>query len=89
MVVANVVSSLTDIAFASGRSDIFQLNAVTANKLLTAMNECSEWGQIYIMDALARHQISEPQEAESICERVTPRLQHGNSAVVLSTIKVT
>lgn len=31
---------------------------------------------------------SDGREAESIIERVTPRLQHANSAVVLSAVKV-
>ncbi len=33
-------------------------------------------------------QISEAKDAESIVERVVPRLQHANSAVVLSAVKV-
>eukprot|EP00002_Diphylleia_rotans_P012751 TRINITY_DN2492_c0_g1_i1.p1 TRINITY_DN2492_c0_g1~~TRINITY_DN2492_c0_g1_i1.p1 ORF type:complete len:901 (+),score=230.67 TRINITY_DN2492_c0_g1_i1:66-2768(+) len=88
MVVANAVSSLTDIAESSGRSDIFELSSSLVNKLLTAINECAEWGQIYILDAISRYTPSEPQESDSICERVSPRLQHSNSAVVLTTVKV-
>ena len=32
--------------------------------------------------------VKDAREAQSICERVTPRLSHANAAVVLSTIKV-
>lgn len=32
--------------------------------------------------------MSDPKDAEKIAERVLPRLQHANSAVVLSAVKV-
>ena len=44
--------------------------------------------QVYILDAIAKMQIKEAKDAESIVERVVPRLQHANSAVVLSAVKV-
>lgn len=44
--------------------------------------------QVFILDALAGFQAESPKDAEAIIERVTPRLQHANSAVVLSTVKV-
>jgi len=53
------------------------------NKLLTALNECTEWGQIFILDAVAEYIPIDNREAQSICERVTPRLSHANAAVVL------
>ena len=40
------------------------------------------------MDALSRYKATNPREAEDIVERVTPRLQHANCAVVLSAVKV-
>jgi AP-1 complex subunit beta-1 len=43
---------------------------------------------VYILDAIAKMQITESKDAESIVERVVPRLQHANSAVVLSAVKV-
>lgn len=49
---------------------------------------CSRWGQVFILDALSRYKSRDAREAESIVERVTPRLQHANSAVVLSAVKV-
>ena len=47
-----------------------------------------KWGQVYILDFIAKYSPSEPTEAENIIDRVVPRLAHGNSAVVLSAIKV-
>jgi AP-1 complex subunit beta-1 len=44
--------------------------------------------QVFILDALAACETSDPKDAEKIVERVLPRLQHVNSAVVLSAIKV-
>lgn len=44
--------------------------------------------RIFILDAVAEFQPADQREAQSICERVTPRLSHANAAVVLSTIKV-
>uniref|UniRef100_Q5SVG4 AP complex subunit beta n=1 Tax=Mus musculus TaxID=10090 RepID=Q5SVG4_MOUSE len=63
-------------------------NPMSINKLLTALNECTEWGQIFILDCLANYMPKDDREAQSICERVTPRLSHANSAVVLSAVKV-
>jgi len=82
MVVANAVAALAEI----GRDDF--MNRGVVNKLLTALNECTEWGQIFILDSVAEYAPQDAREAQSICERVTPRLSHANAAVVLSTIKV-
>lgn len=49
----------------------------------------SRWGQVFILDALSRYKAADAREAENIVERVTPRLQHANCAVVLSAVKVT
>ena len=43
--------------------------------------------QVYILDAIAKIPVQEAKDAESIVERVVPRLQHANSAVVLSAVK--
>jgi AP-1 complex subunit beta-1 len=55
---------------------------------LAALNECTEWGQVFILDSLAKYTPADGREAEGIIERVTPRLQHANSAVVMSAVKV-
>ena len=46
------------------------------------------WGQIYILEALMFMVPSDSGDAEMIAERITSRLQHTNSAVVLTTVKV-
>jgi len=87
MVVANAVAALTEIQDASGKQ-VFEINKNVLHKLLAALNECTEWGQVFILDCLANYTPQKSQEAELIIERVTPRFQHANSAVVLSAVKV-
>jgi len=89
MVVSNAVASLAEIAETSEMGQkVFQINTSTLQKMLAALNECTEWGQVFILDSLALYVPADYREAESIIERVTPRLQHANSAVVLSAVKV-
>ncbi|KAH7862277.1 hypothetical protein Vadar_002416 [Vaccinium darrowii] len=87
MVVANAVAALAEIQENSS-SPIFEITGNTLSKLLTALNECTEWGQVFILDALSKYKAADAREAENIVERVTPRLQHANCAVVLSAVKM-
>ncbi|XP_031124771.1 beta-adaptin-like protein B [Ipomoea triloba] len=87
MVVANAVAALAEIQENSSRP-IFEITSHTLSKLLTALNECTEWGQVFILDALSKYKATDAREAENIVERVTPRLQHANCAVVLSAVKM-
>ena len=86
-VVANAVAALSEIAESSGK-DVMKVSAAVLQKLLAALNECTEWGQVFILDSLAKYTPADGREAEGIIERVTPRLQHANSAVVMSAVKV-
>ncbi|KAK1308250.1 Beta-adaptin-like protein C [Acorus calamus] len=87
MVVANAVAALAEIQ-ENSHMPIFEITSHTLSKLLTALNECTEWGQVFILDALSRYKAADAREAENIVERVTPRLQHANCAVVLSAVKM-
>ena len=51
-------------------------------------NYANRWGQIYILEALMTFVPQEAKEAEIIAERIIVQLQHGNSAVILTTIKL-
>lgn len=77
-----------DIQEKSQDSSTMLINSIILQKLTTALNECTEWGQITILDALADYEPKDSSEAERIIEKVTPRLQHANGAVVLSAVKV-
>lgn len=46
------------------------------------------WGQVFILNSLSKYRADDSRDAENICERVAPRLNHANSAVVLAAIKV-
>ena len=46
------------------------------------------WGTIYILDSLLRYVPERHVDAEMVAERVMVQLNHANSAVVLTTIKV-
>ncbi|KAJ8611669.1 hypothetical protein CTAYLR_007894 [Chrysophaeum taylorii] len=87
-VVANAVAALNEIAETSGDDSVLELSTSALQKLLAALNECTEWGQVSILDALAKYAPSDAKDATSIIERVGPRLQHANSAVVMSAVKV-
>ncbi|KAF6749505.1 clathrin binding protein [Ephemerocybe angulata] len=99
MVVANTVAALTDIHIAATSSEpstssidnsstVFHITTAILNKLLVALNECSEWGRVAILNALARYTAADDKESEHICERVVPQFQHINGSVVLAAVKV-
>ncbi|CAM6037567.1 unnamed protein product [Sphagnum compactum] len=87
MVVANAVAALAEIQEGSSKL-VFEITNHTLFKLLAALNECTEWGQVFILDALSKYKSKDGRDAENIVDRVTPRLQHANCAVVLSAVKV-
>ena len=72
MVVANAVAALSEIY--DGQDATF-LDQGSLTKLLRALNECTEWGQVFILDAIAGYDASGEKEAEMIIERIIPRLQ--------------
>nr|CDS20191.1 AP 1 complex subunit beta 1 [Echinococcus granulosus] len=91
MVVTNAVAAISEI-LETTQSDaainLLKIDQQIVNKLLTALNECNEWGQVFILDAITEYTPSDEREARGIIERVMPRLQHANAAVVLSAVKV-
>eukprot|EP00746_Dinoflagellata_sp_MGD_P007537 gnl/MRDRNA2_/MRDRNA2_114934_c0_seq1.p1 gnl/MRDRNA2_/MRDRNA2_114934_c0~~gnl/MRDRNA2_/MRDRNA2_114934_c0_seq1.p1 ORF type:complete len:910 (+),score=206.89 gnl/MRDRNA2_/MRDRNA2_114934_c0_seq1:124-2853(+) len=88
MVVANAVAGLTEISETRGKGVLNLDDEATIPKLLAALNECTEWGQVFILDALAMYKPVDSKDAESIVERITARLSHANPSVVLAAIKV-
>ena len=93
---ANTVAALTDIHIAATSNPnvsptdpgIFNISANILNKLLIALNECSEWGRVAVLNALSRYVAQDEKESEHICERVVPQFQHVNGSVVLAAVKV-
>jgi AP-1 complex subunit beta-1 len=98
-VVANTVAALSDIHNAATAQlpdggelsaddpACFTVSTATLNKLLIALNECSEWGRVAVLCALGRYRTVDEKESEHICERVVPQFQHANGAVVLAAVQ--
>jgi len=87
MVLANAVSALTEMS-EGAEKDLLQLSKSSIVKMLTAINECSEWGRVFLLDMLAKHDPDSESTAIDVCERVTPQLNHANPSVVMSAVKL-
>ncbi|KAF4540974.1 Ap-1 complex subunit beta-1 protein [Lasiodiplodia theobromae] len=88
MVVANSVTALVEIHESAPEMNVFEITPQRLKKMLMALNECTEWGRVTILTALADYKASDVKEAEHICERVSPQFQHVNPSVVLAAVKV-
>lgn len=63
MVVSNAVAALQQIAEGKGTYTI-ELQPYTVQKLLTALNECNEWGQTVVIDSLSNYVPADAKETE-------------------------
>lgn len=43
---------------------VLEMNSQIINKLLTALNECTEWGQVFILDSIANYTPKDEREAQ-------------------------
>ena len=64
---ANAVAALTEI---NETRPLIEMNSQTINKLLTALNECTEWGQVFILDALSSYEPKDEREAQKYAFRL-------------------
>lgn len=87
IVVANALAALTEISTLSGENHI-KLRSKTLKRVLPALGETNEWGQVYILDALTMYTPKKNEHAEQIIESVLPRLSHANPSVQMSAVKV-
>jgi AP-1 complex subunit beta-1 len=87
MVVANAVAAIAEISDIRG-SPLITLTGSLIGKILAALPECFEWGQIFIVDFVSSYTPVDSKEAEGIVERVMPLLAHNNPAVILTAAKV-
>lgn len=86
-VVSSALASLMDI-WERSESIKLTIDYSNASKIVQILPDCSEWGQTYILDALTAYVPQDTEEAALLAERITPRLSHTNSAVVLTCIRV-
>jgi len=89
-------------AAVAATSELLQLHAPTklamavlgkTTTLLRALEECTEWSQVYLLDGIAmvfaqKHSTLPPDEAEMIATRVVPLLSSSNPSVVMAALKV-
>ncbi|KAK5093834.1 hypothetical protein LTR70_006085 [Exophiala xenobiotica] len=86
-VVATALSALQDIWERSENIKL-TIDYTSASKIVSILSDCNEWSQAYIMEALMSYVPQDTNEALLLAERITPRLSHSNSAVVLTTTRV-
>ncbi|PHU14177.1 hypothetical protein BC332_15382 [Capsicum chinense] len=97
IVVANVIAALTEIQESSSRP-IFQITSHTLSKFLTALNECTEWGQVFVLDALSKYKAVDAHKAENIVEymnklllgvKLTCKINTGPLEIFITRVKTT
>ncbi|EER19471.1 AP-2 complex subunit beta-1, putative [Perkinsus marinus ATCC 50983] len=88
VVVANAVASLLELSESKEDPSVLGMNSRMVEKLLSALNECTEWGQVMLLDGIALYEPNGSQDAEGVIERVTARLSHANPAVVMAAMRV-
>jgi vesicle coat complex subunit len=86
-VVSSALAGLMDIWERSENIKL-TIDYASASKIVSILADCSEWGQTYIMEAMMNYVPQESSEAALLAERISPRLSHSNSAVVLTCIRV-
>ena len=87
IVIANALTALNEISILSGVNQL-QIKSKVLKRIIQAIPEANEWGQVEILDALVLFTPKKSSQAEDIIEGVLPRLSHANPSVVLSAIKV-
>lgn len=87
-VVANAVAALSEISETSqSAAALSSLDTPTINKLLTALNECTEWGQVFILDSVAQYSPKDDREAQR-CGRGGVHVSRGHTAHVTCDVVV-
>lgn len=88
MTVANAVAALSEIAERSNTPNLLSLTPASVPKFLSALSECTEWGQVFILDAISQYTPHNGEEAHLMIERIIPRMQHANPSVVLAAVRI-
>ena len=86
-VIANAAAALNEVRQRAPFS-VLEIKMPTATKILAALNECTQWNQVSLLDTLIAFTPSSERDAVTILERVVPRLNHSNASVVMSAIKL-
>ena len=84
-VVANACAAMLDIAKRTAAAP--QFTEAIMNSILAAIAECNEWGLVQLLEAIVYIVPKDQYEAQAAIEKLTTKLQHANSAVVINAIK--
>lgn len=86
MVVSNAIAAIFEINETRSKP-ILTLTADTVIPILSALNDCSEWCQTIILDALSKYVPESADHAESLIDRLIPFLKNANPSVVIGAFK--
>ncbi|KAF2433628.1 AP-2 complex subunit beta [Tothia fuscella] len=86
-VVSSALASLMDV-WERSESIKLTIDYASASKIVQILPDCSEWGQTYILEAMMNYVPVDTSDASILAERISPRLSHSSSAVVLTCIRV-
>ena len=86
-VISSALAALVDIWNRSENIKL-SLDYNNASNIVQILPDCSEWGQTYILEAMTSYVPQDPNEALFLAERISHRLSHTNSAVVLTAMRV-
>ena len=86
MVVSNTTAAICEIN-ERRTTPIFTLNSDTIGPILNAINSCTEWCQVILLDALSRYKPESQEDAAFLIDRLVPFLKHSNPAVVIGSFK--
>lgn len=86
-VIAGALAALSDITEKSNDLEL-TIDTNHAVNFVHALADCNEWSQSYILSALMNYVPQTHKDAIVMIEKVLPRLQHANSSVVLTTVRL-
>lgn len=87
MVLANCVAALNEISISKNK-EMLILNWKKCRCLLTALHDNNEWSQIYLLEGISKFLPENQDQINELIERILPSLNHSNSGIVLTTIKI-
>lgn len=86
MVVSNTTAAIFEIN-ERRTTPIFELNSDTIGPILNALNSCTEWCQVMLLDALSRYHPVSAEDSSFLIDRLIPFLKHSNPSVVIGAFK--
>ena len=86
MVVSNTTAAICEIN-ERRTTPIFEFDPDSITPILSAIQSCSEWCQVMMLDALSRYKPVSSDDAQFLIDRLLVFLKHSNAAVVVGAFK--